>query len=87
MSLCASSGTGTGEKGCQKVVKKIRNLIWWSTSQEIDITSLQQKPFLEALTYASSDRMAIMKGANYYEPVAPEQTVHTPEFGGSEVMS
>lgn len=88
MGLCDNAGIGTGEKGCQKVGKGSAYLLWWTAEQEIDISSMQQKPFMEALIYAAqATRMAIMKKANYVEKIAPEITEHKPEFGEKEVMN
>lgn len=88
MGLCDNVGIGTGEKGCQKTGKGSAYLLWWNYEQEIDISSLQQKQFMEALIYAAAaTRMAIMKKANYVEKIAPEITEHKPEFGEKEVMN
>lgn len=87
MSICTATGTGTGEKGCQKNVKAKRHILSWSSEQEIDITSLENQPAMQALITASSNRMSVLKNANYVEPVSPEQTVHTPQFGSEEIIS
>lgn len=88
MSLCSNTGTaGTGEKGCQKYIGGQINLLWWSTEQDISITSLKNKPFVEALIYASSNRLSILKNAEYFEPVSPEADTHVPDYGTEEITS
>lgn len=86
MSICTATGTSTGEKGCQKYTGEQVHILYFDSEQEVDITSLQSQPFVEALISASSNRASILKDANEFEIVVPETTKYTPTNGSAEIL-